>query len=93
MAGLHRCPQRDRDLDDGGRWDRAVALATGSEPESSNTVFGTFDQNLAGYLDEVSQDTSSSLANEQPAWWSAPSSSSLADWPLRSSDAGALQRG
>ena len=33
----------------------------------SNTVFGTFDQNLAGYLDEVSQDASSSLANAQPA--------------------------
>ena len=56
-----------RDLDDGGRWDKAVALATGSAPDSSNTVFGTFDQNLAGHLDEVSQEASSSLANEQPA--------------------------
>ncbi len=56
-----------RDLDDGGRWDTAVALATGSARDSSNTAFGTFDRNLAGYLDEVSQDASSSLADEQPA--------------------------
>lgn len=56
-----------RELDDDGRWDRAVAKATGSGRESSNTVFNTFDQNLATYLDEQSQDASSSLANEQPA--------------------------
>jgi hypothetical protein len=55
-----------RTLDDGGRWDRAVSQATGSGPESSNTVFGTFDNNLAGYLDEVSQETSSALAGIQP---------------------------
>jgi hypothetical protein len=55
-----------RALDDGGRWDRAVSQATGSNSESSNTVFGTFDTNLAGYLDEVSQKTSSSLAAIQP---------------------------
>jgi hypothetical protein len=55
-----------RELDDDGRWDRAVAKATGSGRESSNTVFNTFDQNLATYLDEQSQDASSSLANEQP---------------------------
>jgi hypothetical protein len=56
-----------RELDDDGRWDRAVAKATGSGRESSNTVFNTFDQNLASYLDEQSQNASSSLANEQPA--------------------------
>jgi hypothetical protein len=55
-----------RDLDDGGRWDRAVAQATGVGRDSSNTVFNTFDRNLAGYLDEVSKEASSSLANEQP---------------------------
>jgi hypothetical protein len=55
-----------RELDDGGQWDKAVASATGSARGSSNTVFGTFDKNLAGYLDGVSQNTSSSLANEQP---------------------------
>ena len=55
-----------RELDDGGRWDKAVATATGSGRNSSNTVFGTFDSNLAGYLDDVSQEASNSLANEQP---------------------------
>ena len=55
-----------RALDDGGRWDRAVARATGSGPESSKTVFGTFDNNQAGYLDDVSQETSDSLAGLQP---------------------------
>jgi hypothetical protein len=43
-----------------------VSRATGSGDNSSNTVFGAFDSNLASYLDEVSQDTSSSLADERP---------------------------
>ena len=55
-----------RALDNGGKWDSAVSLATGSGPKSSNTVFSTFDGNLASYLGEVSQDTSSSLADQQP---------------------------
>ena len=55
-----------RALDDGGRWESAVSLATGSGKKSSNTVFGTFDSNLASYLDGVSQDTSSSLAAGRP---------------------------
>jgi hypothetical protein len=55
-----------RELDDGGQWDEAVARATGSGRTSSNTAFGTFDGNLAGYLDGVSQNASSSLAAEQP---------------------------
>ena len=55
-----------RALDDGGQWDRAVAMATGSGKNSSNTVFSAFDGNLAGYLDGVSQDASDSLANQQP---------------------------
>jgi len=55
-----------RALDDGGQWDKAVARATGSGQTSSNAVFGEFDRNLAGYLDGVSQDASSSLANQQP---------------------------
>jgi hypothetical protein len=55
-----------RELDDGGQWDKAVARATGSGRTSSNTAFGTFDSSLAGYLDGVSQDASSSLAAEQP---------------------------
>lgn len=55
-----------RALDDEGQWDKAVAKATGSANDSSNTVFGAFDSNLAGYLDDVSQQASNSLANEQP---------------------------
>jgi hypothetical protein len=55
-----------RELDDGGQWDKAVARATGSGKDSSNTVFGTFDSNLASYLDGVSLDASNSLADEQP---------------------------
>ena len=55
-----------RELDDGGQWDKAVAKATGSGKDSSNTVFGTFDSNLASYLDGVSLDASNSLADEQP---------------------------
>jgi hypothetical protein len=55
-----------RELDDGGNWDKAVAKATGSGRTSSNTVFGTFDGNLAGYLDDVSQQAAESLANQQP---------------------------
>jgi len=55
-----------RELDDGGQWDKAVAKATGSGKDSSNTVFGTFDSNLASYLDGVSMDASNSLADEQP---------------------------
>jgi hypothetical protein len=55
-----------RKLDDGGRWDRAVAKATGSGRDSSNTVFAAFDSNLASYLDGVSQEASKSLADEQP---------------------------
>jgi hypothetical protein len=55
-----------RELDDGGNWDKAVAQATGSGRTSSNTVFGTFDSNLAGYLDDVSQQAAGSLANQQP---------------------------
>ena len=55
-----------RALDDEGQWDKAVAKATGSANDSSNTFFGAFDSNLAGYLDGVSQQASNSLANEQP---------------------------
>jgi hypothetical protein len=55
-----------RALDEEGKWDKAVAKATGSAKDSSNTVFGAFDGNLAGYLDGVSQQASNSLAHEQP---------------------------
>lgn len=38
-----------RDLDDGGRWDEAVALATGSDAGTSNAAFAPFDASVASY--------------------------------------------
>jgi hypothetical protein len=55
-----------RALDDGGQWDAAVALATGSGPESANTAFNAFDAKLAGTLDQVSQEASAGLSGPQP---------------------------
>jgi hypothetical protein len=51
-----------RALDDTGRWDAAVALATGSGPKSANTAFNAFDARLAGTLDQVSQEASTGLS-------------------------------
>jgi hypothetical protein len=56
-----------RKLDDGGKWDAAVAMATGSGADSSNTAFNAFDAGLSSYLDGVSQATKASLAGQQPA--------------------------
>jgi len=55
-----------RALDDGGSWDAAVVQATGNAPESANTTFGAFDDSLAGYLDELSTKTSTSLSSHRP---------------------------
>jgi hypothetical protein len=55
-----------RKLDDGGQWDAAVALATGSGPESANTVFNAFDASLAGNLEQVNRAASSALSGQQP---------------------------
>jgi hypothetical protein len=55
-----------RKLDDGGQWDAAVALATGSGPESANTVFNAFDASLAETLDGVNLGASSGLSAQQP---------------------------
>jgi hypothetical protein len=55
-----------RKLDDGGQWDAAVALATGSGPTSANTAFNAFDTHLASTLDQVSQETSAGLSGPQP---------------------------
>jgi hypothetical protein len=51
-----------RKLDDGGQWDAAVALATGSGPTSANTAFNAFDTHLASTLDHVSQEASAGLS-------------------------------
>ena len=55
-----------RELDDGGQWDAAVALATGSGPESANTVFNAFDASLADTLDEVNRGRLVGLSAQQP---------------------------
>jgi len=55
-----------RALDDGGQWDAAVALATGSGPKSANTVFNAFDASLASHLEQVSRAASSALSALQP---------------------------
>ena len=55
-----------RALDDGGKWDEAVALATGTGPDSANTAFNAFDANLADTLDQASQDASAGLSGLQP---------------------------
>jgi hypothetical protein len=57
--------QQIRKLDDGGSWDAAVALATGSGATSSNVLFGRFDAAATSFLDEVSEETSAGLAAPQ----------------------------
>lgn len=52
-----------RELDDGGRWDDAVGLATGS----SNEVFDTFDATLAQHRDDAARAIDSGLAG--PTVW------------------------
>jgi uncharacterized membrane protein (DUF441 family) len=55
-----------RALDDRGEWDAAVALATGSDPESANTAFNAFDTKLADTLNGVSEEASAGLSGPQP---------------------------
>ncbi len=51
-----------RKLDDGGQWDKAVALAT----TQSNTTFTTFDTNVARVVDGASAETTGGLAATVP---------------------------
>jgi len=51
-----------RELDDGGQWDKAVALAT----TESNTTFTTFDTNVARVVDSASAETTGGLAATVP---------------------------
>lgn len=55
-----------RQLDNGGRWDAAVSLATGSGARSANAVFGQFDQAATRLLDSVSATTAEGLAAPRP---------------------------
>jgi hypothetical protein len=56
-----------RALDDGGQWDAAVALATGSGPKSANSAFHAFDTKLASSLDQVSRQASAGLTGPRTA--------------------------
>ena len=51
-----------RTLDDGGQWDKAVALAT----TESNTTFTAFDTNVAREVDSASAETTGGLAATVP---------------------------
>ena len=51
-----------RTLDDGGQWDKAVALAT----TTSNATFTTFDTNVARVVDSASAETTGGLAATVP---------------------------
>ena len=55
-----------RTADDEGRWDAAVATATGSDPKSSNLSFTTFDATLAAALDRATDDTAADLGGQTP---------------------------
>ncbi|HYP46572.1 MAG TPA: hypothetical protein VEQ66_15405 [Propionibacteriaceae bacterium] len=58
--------QEIRRLDNGGSWDAAVKLATGSGDKSSNATFLRFDQASRNLLDTASNTTSAGLADRQP---------------------------
>ena len=51
-----------RTFDDGGQWEKAVALATGTGPESANTAFSAFDARLADTLDQSSRELAAGLS-------------------------------
>jgi hypothetical protein len=50
-----------RKLDDGGRWDNAVALATGAGDDSANATFSAFDTAAIGVVDRLAADLGSGL--------------------------------
>lgn len=53
---------RIRELDDGGQWDQAVALAT----SDANTTFASFDETVARVVDDASGRTTSGLSAMVP---------------------------
>ena len=57
---------RIRALDGEGKWDEAVALATGTGKGSANTVFNAFDARLADTLNRATADAASGLSGRQP---------------------------
>ena len=57
-AAVH---QQIRALDNGGDWDKAVALATGTEPGSGNATFAAFDTSSEAQLGALSGQTAQQL--------------------------------
>ncbi|SDU90999.1 hypothetical protein SAMN04488544_1824 [Microlunatus sagamiharensis] len=55
-----------RDLDDGGRWDEAVALATGSDAGTSNAAFAPFDASVASYATSTGEVAVAGLRDRVP---------------------------
>jgi hypothetical protein len=55
-----------RTLDDGGRWDDAVTLATGDAKDSANARFAPVDATLASILQGSGEATAASLGRHRP---------------------------
>ena len=58
---------RIRQLDDSGRWDGAVALATSTASGSGNVTFAKFDDSSGAQLSSLGKDTASDL--DQAGGW------------------------
>ncbi|GAA2108240.1 hypothetical protein GCM10009841_28570 [Microlunatus panaciterrae] len=61
--------QQLRKLDDGGSWDAAVQVATGTGAKSSNATFGSFNSAVAEFLASASSDTSAALGRPLVGLW------------------------
>lgn len=55
-----------RELDDGGSWDAAVALAVGSDDGSSNAAFAPFDQKMADIAGRSGATSVQELRSSEP---------------------------
>lgn len=60
-AAYHTVHVEIRKLDDGGNWDDAVAVATGTGANTSNHAFNGFDAQLATYISDTARDTRNGL--------------------------------
>ncbi len=60
--GYQSTHRRIRELDDGGRWEDAVTLATGTGASSANATFGAFDERIATVLQTATEETTTALS-------------------------------